>query len=296
VILLFGAGGQLGQAATHLAHRRSLAFRALSRSEADVADRSAVELALRELSPGLVVNAAAYTKVDAAESEIEEAVRSNAEGPAILAELCATSGIPLVHISTDYVFDGTKAGAYLETDRVAPLGVYGRTKAAGEEAIRTRHREHVILRTSWLYGAFGHNLLKTVLRLARERDELRFVADQRGCPTSTADVAEAILHIAPRLQAQEPVWGTYHFAGTGVTTWHGFVGAIVAAQSAITGRDPKVVPITSAEYPTPARRPANSELDSGLFAQTFGVRAEPWEKRVASTVKALLSEPEDATT
>ena len=140
MILLFGGGGQLGQEATHLAHRRGVAYCALSRSEADVADRSAVERALRDTRPGLVVNAAAYTKVDTAESEIEEAVRSNAEGPAILAELCATSGIPLVHISTDYVFDGTKAGAYLETDPVAPLGVYGRTKAAGEEAIRTRPR------------------------------------------------------------------------------------------------------------------------------------------------------------
>ena len=132
---------------------------------------------------------------------------------------------------------------------MAPLGVYGRTKAAGEEAVRTRHREHVILRTSWLYGAFGHNLLKTVLRLARERDELRFVADQRGCPTATADVAEAILHIAPRLEAQEPVWGTYHFAGTGVTTWHGFVGAIVAAQSATIRRSSR-----SRAPSTPPRR------------------------------------------
>ena len=172
------------------------------------------------------------------------------------------------------MFDGTKAGAYVETDPIAPLGVYGRTKAAGEEAIRARHPEHVILRTSWVYGAFGRNLLKTVLRLAGERDELRFVADQRGCPTSTADIAEAILHAAPRLARREPVWGTYHFAGTGATTWYGFVRHIVAAQSHIHRAPPARRP----DHDEPsirraARRPANSELDSSLFAATFGFRA-----------------------
>jgi dTDP-4-dehydrorhamnose reductase len=235
-----------------------------------------------------VVNAAAYTKVDLAETEIEAARRGNEIGPGVLAATCAAAGVPLVHISTDYVFDGSQQGAYRESDPIAPLGVYGRTKAAGETAVRAALPEHIILRTSWVYGAFGNNFLKTMLRLAATKDELRVVADQRGCPTSTRDIAAAILALAPRLIAREKVWGTYHFAGTGVTTWHGFATGIVAAQAPLTGRKPPVVPITTAEFPTAARRPANSELDCGLFAKTFGFRARRWEDETDATVRALV--------
>jgi dTDP-4-dehydrorhamnose reductase len=292
VILLFGGNGQLGRELTALAQARGVPLRALAHSEADIAEPEAVAAAIAAASPAIVVNAAAYTRVDEAETEIAAAARSNATGPAVLAEACARTRLPLVHVSTDYVFDGTKAGAYVESDPVAPLSAYGRTKADGEAAIRARHREHLILRTSWVYGVFGRNMLKTALRLARERDELRFVADQRGCPTSTADLAEAILcAAAPRLVAGEPVSGTYHFAGTGATTWYDFVRHVVAVQAEFTGRRPRVVPITTAEYPTPARRPANSELDSSAFAATFGYRAEPWRFRVESAVRALVENP-----
>jgi dTDP-4-dehydrorhamnose reductase len=294
VILLFGGNGQLGRELTALAEKRGVPLRALSHAEADIAEPRAVADAVAAARPSLVVNAAAYTGVDKAESEPAEAARVNTTGPAVLAEACARAGLPLVHVSTDYVFDGTKTGPYVESDPVAPLGVYGRTKADGEAAVRAWLDRHLILRTSWVFGLHGRNILKTVLKLAQERDELRFVADQRGCPTSTADIAEAILTVAPRLAADEDVFGTYHFAGTGATTWYGFVSHVVATQAEFTGRHPRVAPITTAEYPTPARRPANSELDSSRFAAAVGLRAQPWQARVASTVVKLVGNPAEA--
>ena len=287
MILVFGHG-QLGQEFARMASERGMPLRVLARQDADIAERGAVASAIKRERPALVVNAAAYTKVDQAETEIEAARRGNAIGPGVLAQACADAGIPLVHVSTDYVFDGSKNGAYVESDPIAPLGVYGRTKAAGEAAVRAALREHAILRTSWVYGEFGHNFLKTMLRLAATRDELRIVVDQRGCPTSTRDLADAILAIAPRLVARENVFGTYHFAGTGATTWHGFATRIVAAQAPLTGRKPAVTAITTADYPTAARRPANSELDCGLFAQTFGFRGRPWEQEADAIARAAV--------
>jgi dTDP-4-dehydrorhamnose reductase len=296
MIAVFGGGGQVARELTRLCAERGVAARAFMRAETDIADAHGVSRALAAARPSVVVNAAAYTKVDKAESEIEEATRANAAGPAVLAEACANAGVPLVHLSTDYVFDGMKQGAYVESDPTGPLGVYGRTKLGGEEAIRARHPEHVILRTSWVFGAFGHNILKTVLRLAGEKDELRFVADQRGCPTATADIAEAILRIAARLAARDPVCGTYHLAGTGAATWFEFVDRVIEAQAPFTGRRPRVIPITAAEYPTPAKRPANSVLDSSRFIRVFGFRAKPWEERVDEVVRQLLGPVEPART
>jgi dTDP-4-dehydrorhamnose reductase len=287
VILVFGHG-QLGQELARTAGARNVPLVALAHAEADIADRAAAEGALARHRPSLVVNAAAYTKVDGAETEVEAARRGNEIGPGVVARACAAAGVPLVHISTDYVFDGTKEGAYVESDPIVPLGVYGRTKAAGEAAVRETLREHVILRTSWVYGEFGHNFLKTMLRLAATKDELRVVADQRGCPTSTHDLADAILRLAPRLTAREDIWGTYHFAGTGATTWHGFAARIVAAQTPLTGRKARVAAITTAEYPTAARRPANSELDCALFEKTFGFRARPWEQETDAIARAVV--------
>jgi dTDP-4-dehydrorhamnose reductase len=289
VILLFGANGQLGQELARAAAARGVALVALSRAEADIADAAAVRGALGAHQPRLVINAAAYTKVDLAETEVEAARQGNEIGPAVLAQACAEASLPLVHISTDYVFDGTEPGPYVETDVVAPTGSYGRSKTAGEAAVRAANPRHIILRTAWVYGEFGNNFLKTMLRLAATRDELRVVADQRGCPTSTADLAAALLAIAPRLIAGEDVWGTYHFAGAGVTTWHGFASRIVAAQAPLTGRAPRVTPITTADYPTPARRPANSALDCEKFARVFGLRARPWEDETDRITRALVA-------
>ncbi|KFC63296.1 TDP-rhamnose synthetase, NAD(P)-binding protein [Bosea sp. LC85] len=289
-ILLFGAGGQLGRELTALAHERGVPLVGLTRAEGDITDRAAVVTALKAHRPGLVVNVAAFTAVDRAESETVAAFAANAEGPAILAEATADAGLPLLQVSTDYVFDGSKAGPYVESDPVAPLGAYGASKSEGEVCIRALQSRHIILRTAWVYGVHGANFLKTMLRLAAERDVLRVVADQRGSPTATRDLAEAILAVRAALLAGAEPWGTYHIAGQGETTWHGFASAIIAEQARFTGRHPVVEAITTADYPTPARRPANSVLDSSLFATTFGYRAKPWQERMREVVASLMAQ------
>ena len=294
MIVVFGGNGQLGRELTRAAAQRGTRMETLSHVEVDIANSFAVASVLSRIKPTLVVNAAAYTKVDLAETHVEDAQRANEIGPAVLARACADAQLPMVHVSTDYVFDGTKDRAYLETDSVCPINTYGRTKAAGEQAVRGKLKRHVIVRTAWVYSESGHNFLKTILRLAATRDELRVVADQRGTPTSARELAEAILRIAPRLASrevasQEQLWGTYHFTADGVTTWHGFASRIVAVQSPITGRNPRVTPITTANYPLPARRPANCELDCRLFARVFGFSGRHWTEGVDMTTKALVT-------
>jgi dTDP-4-dehydrorhamnose reductase len=288
VILVFGGNGQLGRELSRAAASRGTALQGLSRAEADIADAASVAAALSHWKPEFVVNAAAYTKVDLAETDIEAARRGNEVGPALVAAACSRADVPLVHVSTDYVFDGRKEGAYLESDPVRPLNVYGRTKAAGEEAVRRTLSCHVILRTAWLYGEFGQNFLKTILRLAAQRDELRIVADQRGSPTSARQIAEAILHLAPLLLRDHSLAGTYHFAANGVTTWHGFASRVVAVAAPLTGRNPRVTAIATADYPTAAKRPANSHLDCRLFVQRFGFSPRHWTECVDTTTRALV--------
>jgi dTDP-4-dehydrorhamnose reductase len=289
VIVVFGGSGQLGQELSRAAASRGVHMRALSHAEADIADAAAVAAALARYRPSVIVNAAAYTKVDLAESHVEDARIDNETGPAVVAGACAAAGIPMVHVSTDYVFDGAKEGAYLESDPVCPVNVYGRTKAAGEDAVRRALKRHVILRTAWVYSEFGQNFLKTILRLAETRDELRIVADQHGSPTSAADIAEAILHVAPLLVGDPRLSGTFHFAAHGETTWYGFACRAVAIAASFTGRNPLVIPISTAEYPTPAKRPANSRLDCHLFAQTFGFLPRHWTEAVDATVRILMT-------
>jgi len=286
LILVFG-NGQLGQDLVRTSAARQVPLVALARAQADISDPAAVRAAIAHHRPALVVNAAAYTKVDLAESEAQTAFRVNADGAGIVCAAC--TGIPFIHISTDYVFDGTKSGPYLEDDPVAPLNVYGQSKAAGERAVREANPHHVIIRSSWIFSEFGHNFLKTMLRLAATRDELRVVADQHGSPTSTRDLSAALLTIAPRLIAGEDVWGTYHFTATGATTFHGFASRIVAAQAPLTGRTPRVTAITTAEFPSPARRPANSQLDCGRFERVFGFRGRPWTEETDAITLALVT-------
>ncbi len=288
-ILLFGAAGQLGQEVLAQAAAQGRAIVGLTRPQVDICDVSAVARHIDEIHPRLVVNAAAYTAVDKAESEAETAWLANVAGAANVARAAAAANVPLVHLSTDYVFDGGKRGPYVESDPVAPLGVYGRTKAEGEAAVRAAASRHIILRTAWVYGRFGHNFLKTIVRLAGERPELRVVADQTGCPTATQDLAAAVFAIDQTLREGAAVdWGIYHFAGPEATSWHGFAEAIVAAQAQWTGVRPPVTAISTEDYPTPARRPPNSQLDSGRFAAAFGYKAISWRTRVAETVQALL--------
>lgn len=289
MILVFGGNGQLGQELTRAAVTRTVALHALAHAEADIADDVAVAAALERWKPSLVVNAAAYTKVDLAEGNVEEARRGNEIGPSILAAACARADVPLVHISTDYVFDGRKEGAYRESDPVCPIGAYGRTKAAGEDAVRRTLKRHIILRTAWVYSEFGGNFLKTILRLAETSDELRIVADQHGSPTSAGEIAEAILNVASAFLHDRTLAGTYHFTAAGVTTWHGFASRIVEAAAPITGRNPRVIAIGTADYPTAAKRPANSRLDCRLFVQKFDFLPRHWTVGVDTTTRILAA-------
>ena len=241
--------------------------------------------------PTLVVNAAAWTAVDAAEAEPDAAARANRDGPATLAALCADLRIPLIHLSTDYVFDGTKGEPYVETDRTAPTGVYGQTKLEGEQAVLAACPQSVVLRTSWVYASVGKNFVRTMLGAAQKIDTLRVVADQRGCPTSARDLALAVLGIADRIGAGwDPAYaGVFHAAGTGDTTWYGLAEALFD-EAARHGRTrPTVVPIQTVDWPTPARRPADSRLDCTKLAAVYGVSLPPWQGSVQRVVCDLLA-------
>lgn len=289
MILVFGGGGQLATELVAAAASGGVDLAALSRSSADVTQPEQVGRAVFEYQPSLVINAAAYTAVDKAESEAALAMAVNAEGPGHLARACREAGVPFLHVSTDYVFDGENTGPYAESDAIAPVGVYGRSKAAGEAAVREVWPKHLIIRTAWLYGMHGKDFLKTILRLAAERDELDVVADQRGSPTCTTDLARAILVAADAVEHDVASWGTYHVAGRGQATWHDLASRIVEAQAPFTGRRPKVNAITTADYPTVARRPRNSALDSSKFEAAFGYCAPHWTESVDRTVASLMA-------
>jgi dTDP-4-dehydrorhamnose reductase len=286
-LLVLGAAGQIGRELCRLRWPANYRITGFDRAEIDITRREAVADAMRHERPDIVINAAAYTAVDRAESEAEAAFSVNTGGPGHLAAACKTAGIPLIHISTDYVFDGSKEGAYREDDPVNPLGVYGRSKEAGDRAVREALVEHVILRTAWVYSAHGHNFVRTMLRLASERPILRVVADQIGSPTSAADAARAIAAIVPHLAAGKRHWGTYHFAGAGAVSWYGFAKAIFEFAAPWRGPPPQVEAITTAEYPTPARRPANSVLDCRHIAEAFGIRPRPWRDALADVIREL---------
>ena len=241
--------------------------------------------------PALVVNAAAWTAVDGAEAEPDAAARANRDGPATLAALCADLGVPLIHLSTDYVFDGTKGAPYVETDRTAPTGVYGQTKLEGEQAVLAACPQAVVLRTSWVYASVGKNFVRTMLTAAQKTSTLRVVADQRGCPTSARDLADAVLTVAGRVQAgwEPALGGVFHAAGTGDTTWYGLAQAVFDAALRHGRVRPTVEPITTADYPTPAHRPADSRLDCSKLARVYGVTLPPWQGAVQRVVDELLA-------
>jgi dTDP-4-dehydrorhamnose reductase len=295
-ILLTGANGQVGWELSKRGRQRGLEVLALDRSDLDITNPVAVRREGNRSGVSLVVNAAGYTAVDQAESEPELAFAANRDGPAYLAIACGKAGIPLVHISTDYVFDGQKQGAYLETDPVSPLGVYGKSKAAGEVAVREHLPEHVIIRTSWVYGIHGHNFVKTMLRLGREREVVQVVADQYGCPTYAADLAETILKISARfLQGGQVQWGTYHYCGQGVTSWHGFAEAIFdLARKYGPLKVKQIEAVSTADYPTAAQRPANSVLDCSLFKSHFGFAPKPWYESLARMLDQILTGKNDS--
>ncbi len=287
-ILATGGSGQLAQALARAGGER---VEVIGRPVFDFERPDTLGEAIRARRPALVVNAAAYTAVDAAESAPEEAARANASGPGLVAATCRELGIPLVHISTDYVFDGAKGAPYCEEDATNPTGVYGATKLAGERAVLAAYPSAVVLRTSWVYAYSGKNFLLTMLGAARRVPRLRVVADQKGCPTNADDLAAATLAVAGRLLGEAArggqehgLGGIYHATGRGETTWHGFATAIFAEAARHGWPAPPVDAIQTADWPTPARRPLDSRLDCTRLETAFGVRLPAWQDSLGPVV------------
>jgi len=289
--LLLGGTGQVGEEIRAFPLPMDVEVVAPSRAEIDLQDPAAIARAIAAEPWSAVINAAAYTDVDRAESEEPLAFAVNAEAPSRLAAETGRRRIPLVHISTDYVFDGRKGAPYVEWDAVAPLNAYGRSKLAGEHGVRAANPRHVILRTSWVYSPYRKNFVRTILRLAAERDRLTVVADQRGCPSAARDIAQACLDIAMRC-ATEPErapYGTYHFAGAGEASWFEFASAVVEMAADRLGRSPQVVPIRTIDFPTAAIRAADTRLDCSAVVREFGITLRPWQQALADTIDRLLN-------
>lgn len=288
-ILLTGINGQVGfELARGLQGLGNVV--ALDRSKLDLGDLDQVRRAVRETKPSLIVNPAAYTAVDKAESDIEAAMRANGDAPGVLAEEAKRLGAALIHYSTDYVFDGTKEGAYVEEDAVNPQNVYGKSKLAGEQAIAAAGCDHMIFRTSWVYGARGKNFLLTMLRLGAERDELSVVADQIGAPTWSNTIAALTSHIVAQGLRADPDWwaqktGIYHLTAAGSTSWHGFAEAIFEKSSL--AKKPSVRPIPASAYPTPAKRPGNSRMSQRKLFDAFGIEAPDWSDALDLCMRGL---------
>lgn len=278
--------GRTGQVATALSERAAgCRITALGRPELDITDPATVDAAIRGARPDAVINAAAYTAVDAAETDEPAARALNADAPGALARLCAAQGVPLVHLSTDYVFDGTLERPYRESDATAPQSVYGRTKLAGEAAVIAAGGRALVVRTAWVYAPFGNNFVRTMLRLGRERDHLRVVADQVGNPTSALDIADALLALCERPDRWPDTPEVLHLAGGGETTWHGFAEAIFGWSPL----RPRLDAIATSDFPTAARRPANSRLDCGRLADSYRIRLPHWRDSAEATVARLCA-------
>lgn len=287
-VLVVGRSGQLASALAGSPHGAGLNVRCLGRPDVDLLEPGSIATALDRIRPDIVVNAAAYTAVDRAEEEPDVAMRINADAPGEIARWCAGRDVAMVHVSSDYVFRGDKDGAYVEDDPVDPQGAYARSKARGEDAVRDVLPQHVILRTAWVYAAGGDNFVRTMLRLGAERDELSIVDDQRGCPTFADDLADAILRIAREAFAGNATWGTYHAASHPPVTWFGFAKAIFARASEHGAATPRLRAISTAEFPTPARRPANSVLDCGKLQDDYGIVLPEWPDSLDVCIGRLL--------
>lgn len=281
-VLVAGRSGQLARCLDELAVKEGLPLVALGHPDLDLGGAADVEQVITRLAPAAIINAAAYTMVDQAEAEPEAACAINRDGAARLAAVAHTNNIPFVHISTDYVFDGAKPSPYNEEDQIAPLNVYGRSKYEGEVAVLAAHPHAVVIRTAWVYSPFGHNFVRTMLRLAATQSAVRVVNDQRGTPTSASDLAAAVLEIVRQLRTDcfGEKSGIYHLAGQGETTWCDFAKAIFSSLARRGHRVPQVNAITTEEYPTPARRPRNSCLDSSKAYRAFHVQLPPWQESV----------------
>lgn len=289
-IFVAGSSGQVALSLKEAAERKGFGLVTAGRPDFDLMNVQGMREQISSYGPSAIINAAAYTAVDKAEEEEGVATAINAEGAAILAAIAAELDVPFLHISTDYVFDGLKAAPYTEDDPTGPTGAYGRSKLKGEEAVIATNPNAMIFRTAWVYSPFGKNFLKTMLTLAKTRDELGVVADQVGNPTYAPDIANALLAVLTRIEATgwKPEYaGIYHLAGTGDVSWHGFAEAIFEAGTAYGLKRPTVNALTTTEYPTPAKRPANSCLDCSKLGETFDVHLPSWEQSMLSCVNRL---------
>jgi len=285
-LLITGAHGQLGSELVR--HGGGHTLLAVDHDHLDICDSQAVSALCDAFHPEAIINAAAYTAVDRAESDSTRAFAVNRDGPKNLAVVAEAAGIPLIHISTDYVFDGSKQGAYDEHDPVAPLGVYGESKLAGEQAVQQHCSRHVILRTSWVFSAHGNNFVKTMLKLGADREQLAVVADQAGCPTAASELARAIYAVL-ETEMVAASWGIYHCCQPDPTTWFGFAKAVfdTASDQGMYLRLNNLNAITTRDYPTPAKRPANSVMDCSKFEEAFSFQIRSWQDSLEEVVRAL---------
>jgi dTDP-4-dehydrorhamnose reductase len=291
-IVVTGRNGQVARSLVERADGTDIDIIAIGRPALDLADPDTIERAIAAIAADVLVSAAAYTDVNQAEAAGDLADRINGQAPGLLATRAKALGIPIIQLSTDYVFDGTKPQPYTESDPICPFNAYGRSKAAGERAVAAAHPQHVILRTSWVYSPFGRNFVRTMLGLARSEDTVRVVADQVGNPTAASDVADGILAVARSLvagHAGEP-YGTFHMAAAGATSWADFATAIFTASATCGGPSARVVPIASAEYQAPARRPANSRLDCAKIARVHGVSLPSWQLSLTACVRRIVEQ------
>ena len=290
-VLITGGNGQLGSEFNRMLNFNGFELICLARSSLDVSDLVQVSNIISDCRPDIVINAAAYTSVDKAENDQLQANLVNCIGPENLAKASYLSGCALIHISTDYVFNGDGNTPYLESDLTGPTGIYGNTKLAGENAVRSNLDQHIILRTAWVFGEFGNNFVKTMLRLASEREELGIVGDQWGSPTSAKGIAESCLRICEKIRDNKSsiVWGTYHYSGFPYINWYGFADAIFskALDLKLIKQQPKLNVIDSAPFPTPAKRPGNSRLDSTKIYHEFGIKPDNWMEQLGLVLKAL---------
>lgn len=290
-LLIFGGDGQLGRALAKANAPAGWRVVSLSRSTADITDADQVMRAIAAHEPAVVVNAAAYTAVDKAENDSVAAFLINEYGAGIVARAASEAQATVIHLSTDYVFEGQASRPWREDDPAQPLGVYGASKAAGEDAVRDAARRHVILRTSWLFGVEGNNFVKTMLRLGAERPALKIVADQVGRPTSAHDLADAILAVAAKLGGgvtTAKLYGTFHFANAGAVSWYDFAREIFAQAARRGGPSPELTAIPTSDYPTPAKRPAYSVLDCDKLAGLYGIEPRPWQAALGDVLDRLL--------
>ena len=294
-ILLTGCNGQLGLEFQKAAGISPFAIVATDQRELDITDHDALETLFKPPSFDLVINAAAFTAVDQAEADPDSAYAVNRDGPANLARVCSHHGVPLIHFSTDYVFDGNRREPYRETDSTHPLGVYATSKDEGEREVRKNLPSHIIIRTSWLFSAHGNNFVKTILRLAKERETLRIVDDQIGCPTSAKDLAHVALDLARRFQRRETIpWGTYHYCNRGESSWYSFAREIVSQASKYEPlKVRELVPITTDQYPLPARRPPYSVLDTTKYSRAFDQIPLQWQESLHTVLEEIYGRKKD---